>query len=767
MLKGTGSGAARRDLAGDRPTRRSSARRTHLPTWRGAVTTLALASSSAIGVHAADDPNSSALQTVTVTARKRAEDAQAVPISITAYNQEELEARSVQRLSDLGQLTPNLLYGQKIQSGSSAGQVYIRGIGQQDTNVAFSPGVGIYVDGVYLGRAQANDVDMPDIARVEVLFGPQGTLFGKNTNGGAINIVTRRPDASAIGPSGSLEVQAGDYRRLDATTFLNLPLARDTAALEVSAATYHADGYSKRADGQDQANRNRSSGRLQLLLRPSDDVEAILSVDGTTFDEHSAAYRLVAVRTSSPIPVLYAARTPYRYDDRWVTASDFSYDGTGPNRNAGGVWGSSLTVQWDRPWGTLKSISAFRQLSVDSQFDPDGSPLTVLDVFNIVQQHQVSQELQGTGTSLSGRLDWVAGLYYFKEIAQDNQPANVAVELFDGAANFDPQLHVVNQNYAAFGQVNFHATPSLTLTLGAREGVDTAYAGLVQTGYPTPVIQTPFVEHAARWSSFLPRVSAAWQWNPTLMTFVSAAEGSKSGGFNGRASSAGEFTRFDPERVWSYETGVRSDWLAKRLRVNATAFYNDYRDFQIQLNRSVTDPATGQPVAFSFVGNIPKARVRGAEISIEALPISQLKLSAGLGITDGKYLRVLPGAPVTTSSQFVNAPKYTFTTSAEYSTGLGAAGRLTGRIDYIHKSRIEYDYSNSALVAQAPYGLLNARVTWQPTDPRLSLFAFGTNLTDTHYATGGIDDGPGGSLGEVVKLMGPPREWGLGATWRF
>ena len=164
MLKGTGSGAARRDLSGDRPTQRSRARRTDLTTWRGAVTTLALASSSAIGVHAADDPDSSALQTVTVTARKRAEDAQAVPISITAYNQEELEARSVQRLSDLGQLTPNLLYGQKIQSGSSAGQVYIRGIGQQDTNVAFSPGVGIYVDGVYLGRAQANDVDMPDIA---------------------------------------------------------------------------------------------------------------------------------------------------------------------------------------------------------------------------------------------------------------------------------------------------------------------------------------------------------------------------------------------------------------------------------------------------------------------------------------------------------------------------------------------------------------------------------------------------------------------------
>lgn len=733
----------------------------------GAFAAAAMMASSPFSVHAADDADSAVLQTVTVTARKRAEDVQVVPISITAYSQQDLEARSVQRLSDLGQLTPNLLYGQKIQSGSSAGQVYIRGIGQQDTNAAFSPGVGIYVDGVYLGRAQANDVDMPDIARVEVLFGPQGTLFGKNTNGGAINIVTRRPDTSAVVPNGSVDVQAGNDARLDATTFLNLPLVKDTAALELSAATYHSNGYSRRADGQYQANRNRSSGRVQFLLRPSDDVEATLSVDGTTFDEHSAAYRLVAVRTRSPIPGLYATRTPFRYDDRWVTASDFSYEGTGPNRNAGGVWGSSVTLRWDQAWGTLKSISAFRQLSVDSQFDPDGSPLTVLGVFNIVQQHQVSQELQGAGSTLSGRVDWIAGLYYFKEAAQDNQPANVAVELFNGAANFDPRLHVVNENYAAFGQVNFRLSPALTLTAGGRQGVDTAYAGLVQTGFPTPVIQTPFVERSARWPSFLPRASVAWQWSPTVMMFASAAEGSKSGGFNGRASSAAEFTRFEPERVWSYEAGIRSDWLEKRLRFNATAFYNDYRDFQIQLNRSVTDPDTGQPVAFSFVGNIPKARVRGAEVSIEALPIAQLKLSAGLGITDGRYLRVLPGAPVTTSSQFVNAPKFTFTTSAEYTTRVGDFGRLTAHVDYVHKSRIEYDYGNSPLVAQSPYGLLNARLTWQPVDPRHSLYAFGTNLTDTHYATGGIDDGPGGSLGEVVKLMGAPREWGLGASWRF
>jgi iron complex outermembrane receptor protein len=224
---------------------------------------------------------------------------------------------------------------------------------------------------------------------------------------------------------------------------------------------------------------------------------------------------------------------------------------------------------------------------------------------------------------------------------------------------------------------------------------------------------------------------------------------------------------FEPEKVWAYEVGLRSQWFDQRLRANATGYYSDYRDFQIQVNSSKTDPNTGQPVAFSFVGNIPKARIAGGEFAFMAMPIARLLLSAGLGITDGKYITIVPGAPVTTHSQFIDAPKCTVTAGGEYSTALRKAGHVTGRLDYIHKSTIQYDSSNSPLVAQAPYGLWNARLTWQPRNPQVSFFLFGTNLTNTHYAIGGIDDGPNGSLGEVVKLMGPPREWGLGAQFRF
>ena len=272
---------------------------------------------------------------VEVTARRRAEDLQSVPLSVAADSTETLQAKSVQSLADLGQVTPNFLYGQKIQSGSSAGQVYIRGIGQQDTNTAFSPGVGLYVDGVYLGRAQANDVNLSDVQRVEVLYGPQGTLFGKNSNGGVINIVTSPPDLGASRSSGTVRAQTGAFGRLDASGLLNVPLITDQAALQIGVERRGQDGYSKRTDGQELADQNRTSGRVQLFVKPARTFEAAFRLDATTFDEHTAAYRLVDVRETSTIPVLYAQLTPYRYDDRWVTASDFQYNERGRTRTQG------------------------------------------------------------------------------------------------------------------------------------------------------------------------------------------------------------------------------------------------------------------------------------------------------------------------------------------------------------------------------------------------------------------------------------------------
>lgn len=702
----------------------------------------------------------SQLDEVVVTSRKREENLQDVPVSIQAVTSTELQMRSLDTLNDIGQHTANLTFGQQAQSGSSANTVYIRGVGQSDTLAAFDPGVGIYIDGVYLGRMTGIDLDMMNIERVEVLRGPQGTLFGKNTNGGAISIVSAKPDVRADSIDGRIQLTGGSFSRKDAVGALNIPLAADTAAMQISLARRQQDGYSNRIDGQQQANTDRYNGRVSLLVKPLDNLEVLWSADGTTYNQDSSAYRLVTVRTASTVPTVYAAFTPYRYDERWVSSDPYFFEGTGPNQDNGRLWGTSLTVTWGLDWATLKSISAYRRSSVDNAVDPDGSPLTVLDEFERIRQHQFSQEFQLTGEAFDNHLKWVTGLYYFNEYAEDDNRFNVALEFFGGAANFEQDLEIKNTSYAAYGQATYDLTDQLNLTVGARVTTEKKTVGRRQTGQDS-------ISPDGTWTNFLPRIGLDYHFMPHVMAYVSAAEGSKSGGFNGRAASVAEFNRFAPEKVWTYELGMRSDLWEQRIRFNATVFYSRYTDMQVQLNKSVTDPVTGNPVPFTVVGNIPSADIRGGEAELTVIPVERLKLIAGLGITDGKYLELLPGAPMTLDDEFINTPKTTYNLAAEYSVPLAADYDATGRLDYIHKSKIEYDYGNSPLVSQSAFGLLNARLTLDARKYGLSLSVFGTNLTNKVYAVGGHDDGVQGSLGFVLQQMAPPREWGVSAEYKF
>jgi iron complex outermembrane recepter protein len=700
------------------------------------------------------------LDEVVVTSRKREENLQDVPVSIQAVTSSELQMRSLDTLNDVGQHTTNLNFGQQAQSGSSANTVYIRGVGQSDTLAAFDPGVGIYMDGVYLGRMTALDLDLTNIERVEVLRGPQGTLFGKNTNGGAISIVTQKPNIHADRPEGRVQLTTGSHSRFDAIASVDIPVVNDVAALQASFARRKQDGFSNRIDGQEQANTDRYLGRLALLVKPTESLELLLAADGSTYNQATSAYRLVQVRTASPVPTLYALFTPYRYDDRWVTGNPYFYDGTGPNQDDGKVWGTSLTVTWTADWATLKSITAFRGSSIDNSVDADGSPLTVLSEFEIIRQHQFSQEFQLAGAAFSDRLKWVTGLYYFKESAIDNNSFNGAVEFFQGAADFSQDLTITNRSYAAYGQATYALTDALNLTVGARGTSEKKQVGRVQTA------QVPIAPDGS-WTSFLPRVGLDYHFTKRVMGYVSAAEGEKSGGFNGRAASVAEFNRFDPEKVWTYEVGMRSDLLDERVRFNGTVFYSRYTDMQVQLNKSVTDPATGRPVPFTVVGNIPSADIRGAEAELTVIPVERLKVIAGVGITDGRYKELLAGAPMTLQDRFINAPHTSIDGAVEYTAPITSDYTATGRVDYIQKSRIEYDYGNSPLVSQPAYSLVNARLRFDATRLGVSVSVFGTNLTNKVYAVGGHDDGPQGSLGFVLQQMAPPRQWGVSAEYRF
>jgi iron complex outermembrane receptor protein len=713
------------------------------------------------------------LEEVVVTARKTQESLQKVPVSVSAITSEDLEKRSLDNLSAIGQATPNFTFGEQLQGGRSAGVVFIRGVGQADTLATYDPAVGVYIDGVFLGRMQGNDLEMMEIERVEILRGPQGTLFGKNTSGGAVSITTKQPDASAGGFSGKLQTTVGSRDRIDAVAGVNLPLVTDKAALLLSGSRRRQDGFGERADGQDQGSTNRDSGRLSLLLKPWDDFSALFSADATSYDETNAVLKLLAVDTTVNTVAFLNTNTDPDYDERWLAPSDFFNYATGPNSSRGRLWGSALTLNYGTSWGNIKSISAYRHNDVDNNQDPDLSPITFIDEFQTVKQHQVSQELQATGTSFSNRLNWVLGVYYFHERAYSNTSYALLVPVAGYAASFTERFFITNDSYAAYGQGNYSLTDRLKFTAGLRYTHDDKEVQRFNLTYPDGADrQTPATKNAGS-NDWSPRVGFDYQWTPTLMTYMSAARGYKGGGFNGRGGTIADFNQFNPEVVWTYELGLRSDLFDRRVRFNATAFYSDYKDLQLQINGS--QEINGQIAPFNFVTNIPKSRIVGGELELAVIPATGLKLTSGLGLIYADYVE-LPADEsfeaanlLNRDTEFVNTPKVSLTLAAEYTRRLTDAIDLTSRIDYAHKSEIQYWVTNSAYLRQEPYGLLNARLTFEHAPSQVSLSVFGINLTDEHYIVGGFDDltVPNPGLGFVIANMGRPREFGASVQVRF
>jgi len=701
------------------------------------------------------------LADVVVTARKREESLQQVPVSVAAISSTELQQRSLESLQDVAMSTPNVSFYNQ-QGDRSAGLITIRGIGQSDPIVTNDPGVGVYLDGVYFGSMTGLDLDMMDVARVEVLRGPQGTLFGKNTIGGAVNIVSTLPSLQAM--NGDVQITSGDYGRIDATGRISIPLL-DTLAMSVAAASHNADGYGQSlATGAEMGNTNNQSGRIALLFQPSDSFELVATADRTRIREEGAVIKLLAT-AQTPLVGLLNMFSNLPYNNSWLTSNDYTNYSTGSNLNDGDTWGESLTATWTTPSITVKSITSYRNNNTTSGVDPDASPAVLIDSVEQVLQHQFSEELQLSGVSLGDRLHWVGGLYYFSDSAVENVNDLVftALEVIGLDASFFTRVTADDKSYAAYGQGTYALTDQLHLTLGLRETLEDKSGSLLRTGIPLGNVIIPYTYRSASWDALSPRISLEDQLSPDVMVYVSAASGFKSGGFNGEASVAEGFQAYGPEKVWTYEAGVRADMLEKRLRVNATLFDSQYRDIQFFVSAG---SATGAPV--SNVGNAAAARIIGGELEIDAVPISRLTLKASVGLTNAAYTEVAASAaPITTSTQFYGTPKTTATLAAEYAWPVSGSMELVPRADYAYRSAayLNLEIPNDPLTTQGGYGLVNARVTLRSLGRGWSVAAFGTNLTDKHYFTGGSDYLA--SLGFAQVDMAPPRMWGGTVEYRF
>ena len=741
---------------------------------------------------------------ILVTARKVEESLQRTPISIAAFTADALDSRSVVNLRDVGDFAANVDFS--ISNGlagtSSEATVFIRGIGQIDTALFADPGVGIYVDGVYLARAGGSVLDLLDLERVEILRGPQGTLFGKNTTGGAISLITRKP-----GPENllDLELTVGELDRIDGRVIANLQAAEDVF-LSLAAAATNRDGISESlATGEVFADDNRDSVRGAMRWLASENLVLDFAAELTKEHEKAANQSLLSV-TSVPLLDFYnqaladSGFTPVT--DAFITGDLHRSFATATSRNKGDVSGATVTLTWTSGEVDLTSITAYREIEFDVSADGDGTSVPLAEREFLQNQHQISQELHLSGAAADDRLRWLVGGLYFRESSDEDSlllglgnlfealelapgpiyaPPGVPDELcspgppppgllcfggpgnplnfafFVGDGDFE-RIELETLSWALFGESSYALSDKLSASVGMRWTVEEKEFDFFRapgSGAP-PVV----LSNEDDWDALSPRFSLSYQVSERALVYVSAARGFKSGGFNGRPQDRLALDPFDPETVWAYEVGWKTDLADNRVRLNGAAFYNDYTDIQFSASLNVD----GTP--FFVIQNAGKARVEGLELEVSATPRRGLDLALALGYIETQYTDLDEVEPnsVTLDGVIPKTPEWTFNFSPQYSFPLKSGATFTLRGDYSYRSEVFNDVSNTPQIAQDGYGLINARLAWasQSTDWEIALF--GTNLGDEEYLEHGFS---AAAFGVTVGVAGRPREWGLSVRRRF
>lgn len=721
---------------------------------------------------------------IIVTARRTSERLQDVPVAVTALSGDALVARSVDTLDQIARFTPSVRFdgAAALSGGNYNATVFIRGIGQNDFAIFSDPGVGFYVDDVYYARSIGGVMDAVDISSVQVLRGPQGTLFGKNTIGGAVVISTTRPVMGTF--EGKIEAITGSFNRIDVRGAINVPIVDGKAALRLSGATFNRDGYVKRLlDGGTQGNRNAQMVRAALRLLPTETLTIDIGADYTRARENSAPSDLLAVgnapgitgipflsnynRFVAPVRGIVAPNGALTLNPSYITNSPFETWAGGPNRNDLDLWGVQGTVALEIGAVTLKSITAYRDMKAYFTRDGDNTPHVFRQTTNDDEQWQFSQELQASGKLMDDRLSFVLGAFYFKEKASDIATADLAVGLWPPLAATPPfspaafiENYTNNRSFAAYGQADFEIVPSLSITLGARYTSDRKIFTAIDIRQRDNVKYVD-VTRQATFKKFTPRFGINWKASDDVLVYGSFSRGFKQGGFNGRPLvSEAEVTEYAPETLDTYEGGIKASWLDGALTTNLAAYHAIYKNIQLTVNQT--------PI--NFVANAAAGRINGFELETVMRPARWLSFNAAVGYTDARYTGIGQGLgptqilPITLNTKFVKTPEWTVAVGGELSHGFADGSDARLRLDYSTYSTIFNDVANTPIVAQKAYGLLNARLSYTLPGDALTLAVFGTNLTDTLYLVSG---NASGAFGLAEASYGRPREWGASATFKF
>ena len=679
---------------------------------------------------------------IVVTAQKRVESIQDTPISIMAFGETALENKAITGMSDLTAQVPNLQLT-PFPGNATSQRIYIRGIGSNNDQFTQDPSVAVYVDGVYVARSQGLATEVADLERIEVLRGPQGSLYGRNATGGAINFITAAPRLGIW--SAKQSVTIGNLDQIRSRTLVNVPVG-ETLAAQFSFYRAKRDGITRNlGTGVDRfGDQDRTAYRAALLWQAAPNLQFRYSYDRTDIKDTPA----------------FAAPVPY-YPKTLARPREGSPFVRNLMRNDVVSQGHNLTAAWDiSTQAQLKSITAYRKLSsftnqdyLSGVFGPFAASVVVFDQ----KQEQFTQELQLVGT-VGGHLDYALGLYYFKEDADGYDSAYQLTSRL-----IERNITVENKAFAAYAQATY--TPGilanrLHLTAGGRWSRDERRASFQrssQTGNLPPVAE-PFGLGDRSFDDFSPSATIAFDISKDINSYFRVATGYKTGGYNVGASSLQKFREgFSPENVTSYELGFKSDLLDRKLRVNVALFNMDYTDIQV----NVPDPQ--QPSVIDVI-NAGKARIRGAEVDITIRPSRDLSVAINYGYLDAKYTRILSGTiNIAENYPYVSAPKHNLTTSIEYSFPRTPVGVFSAMIDYNFQDK-QFSQANDRRYVITDYGLLNARLNLSQIPLNFSdlkIGIWGKNITGKdYYVTHANLFAPG-------ALYGEPRTYGLDVSLSF
>ncbi len=718
----------------------------------------------------------STVEDIVVTARRTEESLQRTPLAVSAFSGESLERRGATQILDLQGAVPNLNIVQG-RASSNATNIYIRGIGQPDALQTFDPAVGVYVDDVYFARIRGTQFDLLDLARVEVLRGPQGTLYGKNTIGGALKLVSRRPgqDWRARG-----SVAYGNYNMIDLQGAVSGPIS-ESLAFGLSALRSTRDGYvTNPVTGAEYNDKDSTAVRGTLAWDPADNLHIDIIADYSNDDAALTVGQATNSLVGSSGQTIFAVPSPLpEYNFQTVVDPDL------PNSTRLESRGISANIAWDLSDSlTLRSITAYRRLNTDDYIDFDATPREVTSALVAVDQDQISQEFQLTYDS--GPISAVGGLYYLKENIDSHQEAyadDLLGALFLNSRflrTVDDTLETTSR--AVYANVSYSLTEQLRLSGGVRYTEEEKdYVRTTSTFFsalPAFNATFPFRPPVAEYDDTSIMLSADYQITPDVLAYARFAQGFKSGGYNGRANSRAEATEYSPETADTYEIGVKTTSMDGRLRLNAAVFQTNYQDFQARVSGLDTDPITNLPVAVLSVINAGELKINGGELEIVAKPSAALTLDAQIGLLDVDYetfrdtrFTAFNGSRAFQTPAF--SPAVTARYAAQYVFELEGGANVTvgGAARYRSRMALAVDNTptNSAVelpgVFQNAYWLYDARVVWNDASDRYSVGVYGQNLSDEVYKT---DVQEFSSVGGIrTAYYGAPQTVMVKATVRY